>query len=248
MGSLAVFSPKVPALATIPERKVKEALLDIIKACSKDKDKEIGQALCDDCRYRNLAILRYAEANIPVEYWSLSMEENFHGFVGLMRKYKSVVDDIRLAYKSGLNISFAGKHGVGKTLASTCILKYAALKGYNCLYTSLGDIISVLASNNGENKSLVRKELMTVDFLVIDEIDPRYMATEQAADLYGRILEDIIRTRIQNKLPIIMCTNSPDMVKAFNGPLQQSISSLMKLVEEMPVLGVDYRVNKKVTK
>lgn len=172
------------------------------------------------------------------------MSDHFHGFSGLIKKYNSIIENISSTYNSGFNICFAGSHGLGKTFTSVSILKYAALKGYSCFYTNLGDIISVLAGNNGEDKSSIRKDLMMVDFLVIDEIDPRYIASEQAADLYGRILEDIIRARIQNKLPIIMCTNSPNVVGSFNGPLQKSIASLMKLVEIMPVLGADYRANK----
>jgi len=218
--------------------------LATLHSCPEDKDKQIGQALCDNCRFKNLAILRYAEANIPVEYWNLSMKENFHGFSGLLKKYNQISSDISSTYKNGFNICFAGSHGLGKTFTSVSILKYAALKGYSCFYTNLGDIISNIAGNNVEDKVFVRKELMMLDFLVIDEVDPRYIASDQAADLYGRILEDIIRARIQNKLPIIMCTNSPNVVGTFNGPLQKSIASLMKLVEVMPVLGADYRASK----
>ena len=95
-----------------------------------------------------------------------------------------------------------------------------------------------------EDKFSIRKELMSVDFLVIDEFDSRHMGTEQASELFGRILEDIIRSRLQNKLPLIMCTNNPDVTKAFSGSLNKSISSLMHKVQSMVVIGKDFRSNK----
>jgi DNA replication protein DnaC len=76
-----------------------------------------------------------------------------------------------------------------------------------------------------------------VDFLVIDEIDTRFMGSENAADLFGRILEPIMRTRIQNKMPLFFCTNSIKVEDSFSGPLQASIESLFNLVQLVPVIG-----------
>src|SRR5208282_5834834 len=125
---------------------------------------------------------------------------------------------------------------------ATCILKKAAAKGYSCLYTNLSDIVSVMTQGSGEDKFLSRRELVLVDFLVIDEFDPRFMASDNAADLYARTLEGVFRARSQNKLPTLMCTNSPNVVESFNGPLRASIDSLMKgYLKVFPVLGEDFR-------
>jgi len=128
------------------------------------------------------------------------------------------------------------------TMTATCILKGAVHIGYSCLYTTLSDIVSVLTQGNSEDKFLSRRELVLVDFLVIDEFDPRFMATENAADLYARTLESVFRTRSSNKLPTLMCTNSPNVVESFSGPLRASIDSLMKgYLKVFPVLGEDFR-------
>jgi hypothetical protein len=67
------------------------------------------------------------------------------------------------------------------------------------------------------------------------------MGSDNAADLFGRILEPTLRSRIQNNLPLIFCTNSPDVTQSFTGPLRSSIKSLMQRMTVVPVLGEDYR-------
>lgn len=129
------------------------------------------------------------------------------------------------------------------TMTITCILKKASNKGFTCLYTTLSDIVSVLTVGGGEDKFLARRELALVDFLAIDEFDPRFMPSENAADLYARSLESVFRTRSQNKLPTLMGTNSPKPVESFNGALRDSIDSLMKgYLQVFPVApGKDFR-------
>jgi hypothetical protein len=75
--------------------------------------------------------------------------------------------------------------------------------------------------------------------LVIDEFDTRFMGSENAADLFGRILEPIMRARIQNRMPLFFCTNSSKVEASFSGPLQASIESLMNVVKLVPIIGGD---------
>ena len=223
------------ALNNIPNKKLHE-IQNTIKNSSDDlKAKAI----------KLTAINRYAESNIPIEYWSLKMERDFTGDSRLLDKYNEYVSDLKSSYINGSSICFAGSHGLGKTFSVTCILKKANQKGYTCLYTTLSDIVNVLTQANGEEKFLARRELAMVDFLVIDEFDSRFMPSENAADLYARSLENVFRTRSQNKLPTLMCTNSPNIVESFNGPLKASIDSLLKgYLKIFPVFGDDFRKKK----
>ena len=99
----------------------------------------------------------------------------------------------------------AGSFGIGKTLAVTNILKQALAKGYSSLYVTLEDIITAVRSKAYFE---ARQELLTINFLVIDELDPRYMATDASADFHGRLLESVLRHRTGNKLPLFLCTNT----------------------------------------
>lgn len=235
------------ALNNIPAKKVQEKLAGIIKTCDvcvkRDlKFKSAYDGLCSKCSVTNIAFNRYNEANIPIEYWDLKMEKDFQGYPGLKTKYEEIIEDLKSTYVNGTSICFAGSHGLGKTMTTTCILKKASQKGYHCLYTTLSDIVNVLIGAPGEDKFLARRELLLVDFLVIDEFDSRFMASDNAADLYARTLEGVFRARSQNKLPTFMCTNSPNIVETFHGPLKQSIDSLMKgYMKTFPVLGEDFR-------
>jgi len=226
---------RTKALNTIPQKKLSEALSVIEDSDDDQKTKTI----------KMIAINRYAESNIPIEYWSLKMERDFHGDPRLLTKYNEYIADLKASYINGVSICFAGGHGVGKTMTATCILKKASQKGFSCLYSTLSDIVNVLTQGVGEDRYLARRELAMVDFLVIDEFDSRFMPSENAADLYARSLEGVFRTRSQNKQPTIMCTNSPNIIEKFQGTLRQSIESLIKgYLKIFPVLGEDFRKSK----
>lgn len=221
-----------PALNCVPKKKLQQ-IIDQINNGPDDSSTKIVKVI---------AINRYAESNIPVEYWFLKMEKDFHGDNRLLLKYNEYIKDLDKSYTEGSSICLAGNHGTGKTLTTNCILKKASQKGFSCLYTTLSDIVNILIQASGEDKYLSRKELMLVDFLVIDEFDSRFIGSDNAADLYARSLESIFRTRSQNKLPTLMCTNSPNVIESFNGPLKASIDSLMKgYLKIFPVFGDDYR-------
>jgi DNA replication protein DnaC len=221
-------------LNNVPSKKVKERLL--ITETDPDFAKQ---------SIKTSAITRFAESNIPVEYWDLKMDSNFTGFPGLLTKYNEYSADLKLAYTTGASFCLAGQHGVGKTMTVCCILKAAALKGYSCLYTTLTDIVASVTQAPNEDKYLARRELCMVDFLVIDEFDSRFLSSANAADLYARSLEGVFRTRIQNKLPTLMCTNSPNIVESFHDELKASLSSLVTgYLPILPVIGTDHRKSK----
>lgn len=220
------------ALNNIPNKKLQDRLTEV----------QEGNDPPDVKNVKLIAFNRYYESNIPLEYWDLKMEKDFVGDPRLKQKYEEYVADLKKSYQTANSFCLAGGHGVGKTMTMTCILKKASQKGYSCLYTTLGDIVSVLTSAPNEERFLARQELIKVNFLVIDEFDPRFMATENAADLYARTLESIFRTRSANKQPTLMCTNSPNVVESFGGALKASIGSLMKgYTKIFPVLGEDVR-------
>lgn len=194
-----------------------------------------------------IAYHRYYDSNIPVEYWNFKMPKsmddlgNFKGPKKLVELYLQSTSDLNKSYINGLSFCLAGLHGVGKSSCVTNILKKATHKNFTTLYITLSDIVNTLLSAPNEEKFYARKELTEVDFLVVDEFDPRFFNTENAADLFGRTLESVLRTRLQNKLPIIIVSNSPNPVESFSGPIKQSIDSLMSKLELIPVIGQDIR-------
>lgn len=204
--------------------------------------------LCDNCTTYSIMIRRYAESNIPVEYWTLAMNDKFKGEAKLVKYYDLMVSDLPRCYNTGFSLCFAGGHGIGKTMTMTNVLKKACVKGYICLYSTLSDIVSALLVHDAEERFLARRELMSVDFLVIDEFDSRFMPSDNASDLFGRTLENVFRTRAQNKMPTLMCSNSPKIELAFQGAIQESLGSLLKgYVKTVNLMGDDFRKTRTIT-
>ena len=233
------------ALNNIPQLQVKEKISSVLKACetcSKRIDDKNIDGVCNNCAVIITAYNRYQEANIPIEYWNYRMDKDFKGDPRLLVKYEEYIADLKQSYINGTSICFASGHGRGKTLTATAILKKACQKGYLCLYTDLSSIDSALTQASSEEKYLSRKELIGVDFLVIDEADIRFFNQSDASnDLFGRSFESIIRNRIQNKLPIILATNSPNFKEGFHTLFKDSIGSLMNRIPTFTVLGEDHR-------
>jgi DNA replication protein DnaC len=224
-------------LNNIPARKLQEALAIINNEASEPSDKMT----------KLLAINRYAESNIPLEYWTLRMERDFKGDPRLLEKYNNYINDLRKIYSAGTSICLAGNHGCGKSLSGTCILKKAAQKGYSCLYTTLTDVVSALTAGYGEEIKEAKRELSMVDFLFVDEVDQRFFSqSDNAKDLYGRSFETVIRTRLQNKLPTLLATNSPNIKENFISYFKDSLGSLLAKVEIFTVMpGNDFRKENK---
>lgn len=234
------------ALSNIPERKLQEKILSLVhscKICSLKNVKVIEQAidgLCERCAIHVIAYNRYANSNLSVEYWDFDMKD-FKGAPPLKKVYDDISESLQQVYQEGTSICLAGPHGIGKSLVSSCIIKKACQKNYVCLYTTLSDMVSALIDSFGDEKYMARKELMTVDFLVIDELDPRFVGNGNGADLFGKMLEHIFRTRIQNKMPTFICTNSPNPLETFSGSIKQSLDSIMSKVKFIPLMEEDFR-------
>lgn len=224
------------SLRTIPRRKLLQQLDMTPQECGEEGHM---QELSDRGRALNEFKRRCYDANIPLEYWRLRMDD-FKGSALLKKKYEEIVSDLDKIYNEGLTLCFAGAHGRGKTMVCANILKEATKRGYQCLYVTLSDIVSNAVSNSSD-KYTAKRELMMTDFLVIDEFDGRHMGSGAGADLFGRLLEDVLRKRIENHLPLFMCTNSTNVIDSFEGDLKQSIGSLMSRVDMVPVLGKDFR-------
>ncbi len=238
------------ALNNVPEEKFHAMLQKTIEdcdVCGKDPSITLNSGLCQNCSIKNRALHLYHESNIPVRYWGLEMERDFDGSATLLQHYRDVAGDLKKTYDQGLNLCFAGKHGLGKTMTMTNILKRAVEAGYSCLYCNLSDIVNLVVSRSSDDNQIARKELLNVSFLLIDEFDPRYLQSDKAADLFGKTLEEIVRSRTQNCIPILMCSNSINPAEGFIGPIAESVNSLMGMIQVKAIIGgKDFRRKKQL--
>jgi DNA replication protein DnaC len=231
------------ALNNIPKSKLDEQRATIISACDvcSKVDVRTGGGVCAKCNTHIKAINRYYQSNIPVSYWALSMEKNFTGYAPLLEKYNELVGDLPKMFRDGRSLLVSGFHGVGKTMMATALLKKAVLKGHSGSYTTLSDAVAALTGAEYQEQFAVRKQLQMVDMLVIDEFDSRFVSSNASNDLFARSLENIIRTRLANKLCTIVISNSPNVIETLSGALKSSLGSLFNLLEGIVVLGKDHR-------
>lgn len=206
---------------------------NIILGCKKCN----GQG-CNVCFGYCAFIDKMAEAEIPLDYWFREMEK-FYGDLNFKKAIINYINNIEHEYRKGEIICFTGHRGTGKTMAASCILKKALLKDYSAYYTNMVDVVSHLLSSSSY---VFRNMIKNLDFIVIDEVDRRFFPSQGSQGLYGNNFENIIRTRVQNRLPTIMCTNSEDISQIFCGEFEISFASLRsQFVRELRAGGKDAR-------
>lgn len=218
-------------------KKIELAKQSIKNKCEICKDK--AKMECYKCLRWEGFIEQMALAEIPMDYWFRSMK-NFYGADEFRKIITETIENIDDIYKNGENLYVVGERGRGKTMATCCILKKVLLKHYSALYINLSDLVTRIITVNPYLKLYVKE----VDFLVIDEIDNRFFPTESSMELYGAQLETILRSRLQNKLPTIMCSNNVDIGLIFKGEFKKSFQSLFsQFVKTVVVSGPDARKN-----
>lgn len=219
----------------IPFKKIALEKKKIVENCNKCKG--VG---CSSCFGYLIFIDKMADSCIPIDYW-YRLIEDFYGDKAFKNFILEYINNLNNEFDKGLTICFTGERGCGKTMGSCSILKKAILKDYSTYYITLSDFVSNVVGEHPE----IRFILKEYDFIVIDEIDQRFFPTYQSMELYGNQLENILRSRMQNHLPTIMCSNSADTSQIFGGEFKKSFDSLgSQFIKVVPVIGKDARKGK----
>ena len=220
----------------IPNNKVLRKKEKMVSECS---DCE-GEG-CQTCLVKTSRLDKYADANIPVEYWALSFKD-FSGDPNFKTAMKVKLQNIDAVYDAGKSFLFCGSLGTGKTYTACAMLKIAIASGYKGLYTTMADVVANMLSREMDT-SRYYAELIEKDFLVIDEFSSHWIfPSEKAEQLFGSSLEYVLRTRFQNQLPTILCSNDNDPDKIFGGFFARSFKSLRSgHVDVFVVGGKDHR-------
>ena len=218
----------------ISTRKIEFEKKRIVQECKKCKGKG-----CDSCFGYCAFINHMAEAEIPVDYW-YRMMDNFYGEPNFKEVIIDYINNINKEYSKGLTLYLVGERGRGKSMAACCILKKAILENYSVFYTTLSDFVTKATGADPE----LRLRIKQYDFIVIDEVDQRFFPSQQSMELYGNQLENVLRARMQNRLPTIMCSNSSNVSQIFGGEFRKSFESLgSQFIKIVPASGVDAREN-----
>lgn len=222
----------------IPRKKIDAKKSLITKECKACK----GES-CSTCFAKKSRIDKYAYSNIPVEYWDKSFKD-FSGDRNFKKAISEKIKNIDKTYEAGKSLMFIGTLGTGKSYSASCILKRAVAAGYTGLYVTMADVVASILSSEVDT-SKYYKSLVGVDFLVIDEFSSHWIfPSEKSEQLFGSSIEFVLRTRFQNQLPTILCSNDSDVDEIFGGFFAKSFRSLRSHhVELFVVGGRDFRRN-----
>lgn len=215
----------------IPKTKINR-----VKQKIKENCKECVGTGCSICLSKMSRMDRYALSNIPVEYWNLSFKD-FSGDSKFKNLIRLKIENISDLYDNGKSFMFSGGLGTGKTYTACCILKIAVTSGYTGLYTTMAGVVANMLSKEVDTAKYYN-ELLEKDFLVIDEFSSHWIfPSEKAEQLFGTSLEYVLRTRFQNQLPTILCSNNDDVDQIFGGFFAKSFKSLRSHHIELYVVG-----------
>lgn len=196
---------------------------------------------CGDCKAKSSRIKIYANANIPMDYWLLAFKD-FKGDPEFKNQILEKLTNIDEMYELGTSLAFVGNFGVGKTYAASCILKTALMAGYSGRYIQMSEIVNNLVSSKSDNSEYLG-DLVNIDFLVIDEFGKRSIfPSEKTEQLFGQTLEYVIRSRFQNHMPTILCSNTEDIDDVLSEDFSRAFSSLRsRYLKIIIVGGKDFR-------
>lgn len=218
----------------VPTKKMERLANNIRKDCACE-----GTG-CSNCAGKISRMRGYANAGIPVVYWGLPFK-NFEGDPRFAESIRVILRDIDGFYDDGKSYAFIGNLGTGKSYAACCILKASIVAGYDCHYSQMAEIVNNLLS--GRDSKGYLSDLLEYDVLVIDEFDPRWVfPSEKVERIFGSNLEYILRTRFQNGMPTIVCSNAADIDVVLSNDFASAFASLRNMYMTVYVVtGKDFR-------
>lgn len=107
--------------------------------------------------------------------------------------------------KSHQNLLLLGPTGVGKTFVATAIGHQACVEGYSVLFEGMNCLIETIKLHRMAGTYLrLRKKLIEVDLLIIDDLGIKPLEGEMVQDLYDLLEERYLKksTIITSQLPV----------------------------------------------
>lgn len=187
-----------------------------------------ANAPLDKCRFDNFDILRYPDEADGDD--SANAREMMQNNFEYCRKFAEGFSE------NGSGILMIGETGLGKTHLSLSIANSLIEKGFCVVYGSVPELVRKIQNEQfgraeGDTLSLV----LDSDLLILDDL-----GAENATDWCVSLLYEIVNTRQNHRLPIIINTNLDfDELKA---KYQDRLSSRMFSMKIMLFAGNDNRV------
>lgn len=158
---------------------------------------------------------------------------------------KKYLKDAKEMCQKGIGLYLWGSNGTGKSLLMNCSFKKLIAENYRCRIYSMDEIVDKFTSSwySDEEKQDLNNVLRNIDFLGIDEFGKNVDKEGKPVflpDLVKRVMESVIRYRVQMNKPIWFASNTdPRFVKDVFS--EDTASLLREAVVPICVRGEDFR-------
>ena len=150
-------------------------------------------------------VMRIPRKYIDAEIWSFSLY-GFKERIGIQRRVEEYIESNDL--ERGMGLYIYGDYGSGKTYLAVSILKEIyRKKGIIGLFYDVGSLLYDLRdsySGNGSLSSKILNKIKKTKLLVLDDL-----GSERPSDWAKDIIQYIIFSRYNEKLPTIITSNTP---------------------------------------
>lgn len=148
-------------------------------------------------------------------------------------------------YSEGIGVYLWGSNGTGKSHLMNCSFMNLIKRGYTVRVFSMDELVDKFTSSwtSDEEKDDLNKTLRKVKFLGIDEFGKNVDGDGKPMplpDFVKRIIESVIRYRVQMRLPLWITSNTDP--KFVRDVFSEDVASLLReAVIPVCVTGGDYR-------
>lgn len=183
------------------------------------------------CQQTVIFLTALRAANVPREFWGIA-EVEFEMNKPARARVEEYTHDLRGALRTGAGFLMTGRNGVGKTSCACVILARAARAGKSVAYMTSHDFITsaIPASRDAELEAW-RRDLVTADFMVLDEVGKEHRAAGSEYALSE--LDSILRWRRGENKPTVICTNFevPEFAKTYGDSLWSAIRDRLEVLK-----------------
>jgi len=210
--------------------RLKEMRDRLVSACKFCGGSGVDRRNEEDCRCMVAFdwLRELTHANIPREYWALSLEE-IETDAAAKRLVATYIENMRNALDQGLGMVLLGPLGVGKTSLMCAVGKEALLRGVPAYYTTTQALLDSLKPGaDEEHGAAARAKAARV--VLLDELDKVYL--KAGSDWARGRIEELLRGGIPHHTAFLIGTNLEEegIAESFGASVASLVRGHLKMV------------------
>jgi DNA replication protein DnaC len=163
-----------------------------------------------DCYLPYRLEMQKINAHIPIGYRKYTFKDiDEPSLKDSIKKIKAYIEKAKFYRTMGTGLYLHGGSGTAKTSTGCILLMELMKQGYTGYYSDIGDYLDSQFEDPTDDEEDLYKLLREVHFLVLDNMGSEYLDSK---GLKKSWIEDLIRSRTDNRLPTILISNLEENV------------------------------------